>query len=109
MLRRFVVCLLLLLPLLAQPSFPQEAPSAEQVLAQARRTYSEQGPKDALPEFERALSLFRSSSDRRGEAITLGNIGNCYKRLGDYAHALEFHNQALKLKRELGDRLRRIG
>ncbi len=97
--------LLLVVSISHQLISAQEAASAEQVLAKARQLYTEQGPKQALPEFEKALALFRASGDQHGEAVTLGNIGNCYKRLGDYSRALQFHAQALKLKRELGDRL----
>ncbi len=79
--------------------------TGEELLAQARQTYTEKGPRDALPVFEQALSRFREAGDRRNEAITLGYIGNCHKRLGDYTRALEFHNRALQMKRDLGDRL----
>jgi CHAT domain-containing protein/Tfp pilus assembly protein PilF len=75
------------------------------VLAHARELYSTEGARTALPEFEKALALFRRASDRKGEAITLGLIGNCYKRLGEYEKALEFLQKALAMKRELGDRL----
>ncbi|MGH9871454.1 MAG: CHAT domain-containing tetratricopeptide repeat protein [Pyrinomonadaceae bacterium] len=78
---------------------------AADVLSQARKLYSEQGPKIAFPEFEKALALFRNEGDRLGEAITLGLIGNCYKKFGEFPKALDFLQQALKLKRELGDRL----
>src|SRR5438132_2874215 len=65
--------------------------------------YSEEGARVALPEFEKALALFRHESDRKGEAITIGLIGNCYKRLKDYTKALEYLQRALVMKRELGD------
>src|SRR5262252_380662 len=48
------------------------------VLVHARTLYSQEGPKAALPEFEKALALFRSENDRLDEAITIGLIGNCY-------------------------------
>jgi CHAT domain-containing protein/Tfp pilus assembly protein PilF len=81
------------------------AASGKETLARARKIYTEVGPRDALPEFERALELFRKEGDRNGEAVTLGNIGNCHKRLGDYPKSLDFHHRALALKREIGDRL----
>jgi tetratricopeptide (TPR) repeat protein len=79
--------------------------SLDLALAQAKTIYSQQGPRAALPEYEKVLTGYRSAGNRQGEAITLGLIGNCYKRLGDYSKALTFLNSALQLKRELHDRL----
>ncbi len=90
-------------PAASPQSVQQEKP--DEVLARARQIYSEDGPKPALPVFERALALYRAAGDRRGEAITLGLIGNCYKKFGDFQQALDFLNRALAMKRELGDRL----
>ena len=70
----------------------------------AYEIYETVGPREALPMFEQVLALYRQSGDRSGEAITLGYIGNCHKRLGDYPVALEYHDRALTMKRELGDR-----
>lgn len=101
MLRRFIVAVLLFAP---AAGYAQEA-TGEDLLAQARQTYTEKGPTEALPLFEKALSRFLEGNDKHNEAITLGYIGNCYKRMGDYTRALEFHNRALQMKRDLGDRL----
>jgi tetratricopeptide (TPR) repeat protein len=91
-------------PFAAAPrSTRQEKP--DDVLARAKQLYAEEGPKPSLPVFERALALYQSSGDRRGEAITLGLIGNCHKRFGDFPKALDFLGRALALKREIGDRL----
>ena len=76
-----------------------------EVRERAYQAYLEKGPHEALPIFEQALELHRGSGDRLGEAITIGLIGNCYKRLGDYSKALEHLNQALLIKRVLGDKL----
>jgi CHAT domain-containing protein/Tfp pilus assembly protein PilF len=84
---------------------PSEVERADDVFTRARQLYTEQGPRVALPEFEHVLALYREAGDQRGEAITLGLIGNCHKRLGDYPKALDFLNRALALKRKLGDRL----
>lgn len=92
-------------PVWAQAPSPAPAADAAAVLAQARKLYSEQGPRLALPEYERALAMFQKSGDQRNEAITLGYIGNCHKRLGDLPKALEFLERALALKQKLGDRL----
>ncbi len=79
--------------------------TADEVFANARKALFEQGPRAALPEFERALALYREKSDRHGEAVTLGAIGNCYERLADYPRALDYLRRALTMKQELGDRL----
>ncbi len=81
---------------------PTQTQSAE-ILAHGRRLYSEEGARVALPEFEKALALFRQQKDGKGEAITLGLIGNCYKKFGDHARALEYLQRALTMKRELAD------
>lgn len=84
---------------------PTAASSPDELIAQARQTYTQQGPKAALPQFERILATFRESKDRRREAITLGYIGNCYRRLGDLPRALDFVQHAMEIKQELGDQL----
>lgn len=77
--------------------------SPDELLAQARKTYAEQGAQDALPQFESALAAFKAAGDARGEAITTGLIGNCYKKLGDYERARQMLEQALAMKQKLGD------
>src|SRR4029079_689482 len=81
-----------------------DKPSAADVLVHARQLYSEEGARVALPEFEKALALFREQKNAKGEAITLGLIGNCYKKFGEHAKVLDFLQRALAMKRELGDR-----
>ncbi len=95
-------------PVSINPPTGGSAPATEKatdVLARGRKLYSEEGPRVALPEFEKALALFRQQKDRKGEAITLGLIGNCHKKFGDHAKALEYLQRALTMKRELGDRV----
>ena len=89
----------------SEPAKLPEVVKPDEVLARARQIYTEQGPREALPEFEHALSLYREIGDQRGEAIALGLIGNCYKRFADYPKALDYLNRALALKRKLGERL----
>ena len=81
------------------------SPKAADVLANARKLNSQEGPSKSLPEFEKALTLYQKEGDRKGEAITIGLIGNVYKNLGQHVKALEFLERALTMKRELGDRL----
>lgn len=82
-----------------------QPPGPDELIAHARQTYIQQGPKVALPEFEQALEMFRKSKDRRREAITLGYMGNCYRRVGDLPRALDFVQRAMTIKQELGDKL----
>jgi len=42
--------------------------------------------------------------DRSSEAVTLGNIGGCYRANGQPQKALEFYNQTLPIEREVDDR-----
>ncbi|HSF16325.1 MAG TPA: tetratricopeptide repeat protein [Vicinamibacteria bacterium] len=84
---------------------PETTESAEQISDQARELYSKVGPSEALPLFERALELYRRDGDRRGEAVTLGLIGNCHKGFGDFPKALEFLRTALRMKREIGEKI----
>ena len=89
----------------AQNPAPTDSPKAADVLEAAKKIYTEDGPSKALPEYERALSLFQKEGDRKGEAITIGLMGNAYKKLGQPVKALEFLQRALTMKREIGDRL----
>ena len=82
-----------------------DQPKGADVLEAAKKIYTEDGPSKALPEYERALSLFQKEGDRKGEAITIGLMGNAYKNLGQPVKALEFLQRALAMKRELGDRI----
>ncbi len=80
------------------------AQSADQVAERARQLYGTEGPRTALPEYERALALYRQEGNRRGEAVVLGQIGNCYKHFGEFPKALDYLGRALALKQQLGDR-----
>jgi CHAT domain-containing protein/Tfp pilus assembly protein PilF len=88
----------------SSPTIKEAQLTATEVLAHARELYSTEGPKVALPEFEKALALFQKESDKKHEAITLGLIGNCYKKFGDFPKAEDYLQRALKLKRAIGDR-----
>ena len=79
--------------------------SADEVLSRARDLYFGDGPTAALPVYQEALALYQQVGDRLGEAITLGLIGNCYKRMGDYEESLKLLSRALEMKRQIGNRL----
>jgi CHAT domain-containing protein len=60
--------------------------------------------RKSVEKYNEALELYRSASDRNGEAITLNDMGVVYQSLGEMQKALEKYNQALQLRRAVGDR-----
>lgn len=78
-------------------------PSAEDLLSRGKQLYTQDGPKAALPELESALEQFRAKNDLHGEAVALGYIANCYRKLENLDKALEIAQQALQIKESLGD------
>ena len=98
---KYVCCI----ALLAATALAQNAPlSGQDRLTKAKQLYTQEGPEAALPEFEQALKTFQTTNDRHSEAVTLGYIANCYRKLADLDKALEFAQQALHMKEALGDR-----
>jgi len=79
-------------------------PSPDEALAKARKTMLEEGPRAALPQYERALALYREAGDQLGETTALRCIGVCYRRLGEFRTALERLEAVLARTRELGQR-----
>jgi tetratricopeptide (TPR) repeat protein len=72
---------------------------------QHRQVYSDLGEKQkALEYYSQSLPLRRAVGDRRGEAITLTNIGRVYSELGEKQKALDYYSQSLPLSRAVGDR-----
>ena len=62
-------------------------------------------PVQAITLFEGALALQRRHGLRREEAGSLNNLGVAHGvDLADYGTALDYHLQALEVRRELGDR-----
>ena len=90
---------------LAPPDVRSQSPTADSIFAHARQIAEQGDSRPALLEFDRALAIYRSHHDRRGEAITLNAIGNTYEDRGDYDKALDYLQRALAIKQELGDRL----
>jgi tetratricopeptide (TPR) repeat protein len=59
---------------------------------------------EAQEHYERQRALSREIGDRRGEAITAGNLGLVFHALGRYAEAQEHHERHRALSGEIGDR-----
>jgi CHAT domain-containing protein/Tfp pilus assembly protein PilF len=60
--------------------------------------------RKAIERFGEALRLMREAGDRRGEAMTLTNLGTVYNLLAEPKKALEHLDQALTVWRAIGDR-----
>jgi len=68
-------------------------------LGQALETRS---PADARIQYEKALALFRSVGDRRGESSAFYNLGRLSTANGEVESAIEFLNSSLAIRREIG-------
>jgi tetratricopeptide (TPR) repeat protein len=60
--------------------------------------------EDAKLQLESALTLFEESSDERGIASTVDDIGKLYWLRGDYERALEYTQRGLAMRRKIGER-----
>ncbi|MEP0871075.1 DUF2225 domain-containing protein [Trichocoleus desertorum AS-A10] len=62
-------------------------------------------PQEALATLQKAIAIFKATGAKAGEAQSLNHIANVYHySLGQYPKALEFYQQALKLRQQIGDR-----
>lgn len=59
--------------------------------------------RKAIERYGEALRLMREVGDRRGEAMTLTNMGAVYNALSEPQKALEYLDQALTIWRDIGD------
>ncbi len=57
--------------------------------------------ENAVPYYEKALTLDREKNDRRGEANALCNLGHVYWDWGRYATANSYYEKALAVSREI--------
>ncbi len=60
--------------------------------------------RKAIEQYGEALRLMREADDRRGEAMTLTNMGTVYTLLAEQQKALAHLDQALTVWRAIGDR-----
>ena len=81
--------------------------AAERAYVVAAKFQSErtgEARRKAIEQYKEALRLMREAGDRRGEAMTLTNIGAIYNLIGEPRNALEPLNQALAIWHSIGDR-----
>lgn len=59
--------------------------------------------EQALKQFESRLKLAKQVDDRRGEGITMGNIGSVHYAFGDIPLAISYHMKDYEIAKEVGD------
>ncbi|KAM3090576.1 CHAT domain-containing protein [Phormidesmis sp. 146-35] len=93
-----------LLPAIAQ-TIDARKTEADRLMRQGIRQYRVSQFEAALQSWQQALAMYREIKDRLGEGAALGNLGNAYQDLGNYAKAIKYHEQHLAIAREIKDRL----
>ena len=72
--------------------------------AQLQNQRTAESRRKAIEQYGEALRLMREAADRRGEAMTLTNLGTLYNFLDEPQKALQQLDQALAIWRAIGDR-----
>ncbi|MFE1746100.1 tetratricopeptide repeat protein, partial [Coleofasciculus sp. H7-2] len=84
-----------------QPAATSQDPTraaAERAFLEGLQLYRQgtaESLRQAIAKWEEALPLYRAVGDKKGEAVTLNNIGGVYSALGEKQKALLFYNQSL--------------
>jgi CHAT domain-containing protein/tetratricopeptide (TPR) repeat protein len=71
--------------------------------AQLQTKRTNESWRKAVEQYGEALRLMREAGDRRGEAMTLANMGTIYNRLDEPQKAIENLDQSLTAWRAIGD------
>ena len=71
--------------------------------AQLQNQRTGESRRKAIEQYAKALRLMREAGDRRGEAMTLTNMGTIYNLLDDPQKASRHLDQALAVWRAIGD------
>ncbi|MBO0723492.1 MAG: tetratricopeptide repeat protein, partial [Blastocatellia bacterium] len=58
-----------------------------------------------IEKYQEALGLYRRAGDRKGETMTLADIGFIHNSLGEMQQALKWFNEALPISREIRSRV----
>ncbi len=61
---------------------------------------------EAVKTWSQAMTVFKLSGDKKGEANILSNMGAAYFNQGDEANSLELHLKSLKISEEINDTIR---
>jgi CHAT domain-containing protein/Tfp pilus assembly protein PilF len=101
---------------IAVPIAQAQASELDRAYNEGKRLFRE-GSKESLEKsiawFEKVLEMTRSLKLKEEQALSLLSLGRVYDDLGEKQKALEFYNQALTLRRAIGDspeeRLRQRG
>jgi CHAT domain-containing protein/tetratricopeptide (TPR) repeat protein len=88
---------------LAQSTDTRKA-KADRLLQQGIQQAQTSQFQAALQSWEQALTIYREIKDRSNEGAALGNLGNAYYSLGDYAKAIDYQQQSLVIAREIKNR-----
>ncbi|MCW8925517.1 MAG: tetratricopeptide repeat protein, partial [Xanthomonadales bacterium] len=102
---RSLLVLVLSSGMLAGTAIYAQHDETDQRLVAAEQTYRQEGAEKALPVFEGLLLEFQQDNEAANIALAQGYIGECHWRLGNFDEARVHLDQALVLKRALGDRL----
>jgi len=70
---------------------------ADRFLSQGDELHKKYQYGEAIKAFNEQLRLYRESNNQAKEAITLGRIGSVYHDLANYIEAIKYHEQRLKI------------
>jgi CHAT domain-containing protein len=110
----FAITLGLVAPIVSAIVFPEvvvaqtveeKKKEADRLLQQGIQQFQVSQFTAALESWQQALLLYRKIKNRHGEGNVLGNLGNLYSSLGNYAKAIEYQEQSLVIDRDFKDRL----
>ena len=79
----------------------------DRAIAQGNRLFDEgsaESLRKSIEQFEKALGLARSAKAQDKQALALLALGRLHNDFGEKQKALKYHNQALPIFREVGDR-----
>jgi tetratricopeptide (TPR) repeat protein len=86
----------------AQP-IEQRKEEADRLLQKGIEQYELSQFERAFQSLQQAIIIYRKIKNRHGEEIVLGNFGIAYFKLGNYAKAIDYHEDSLAISREIKD------
>lgn len=85
------------------PKKPQQTPAGMQATTKGIIRYNQGCYQHALDYFLKAHELFSASDQLSGVAMSLNNIGNVYRIMGDGKSAVLFFEESFKIYTDIGD------